>query len=69
MLGGLNAFFLLEDRPSVYGLPEAPKLPTRNLGISSGLGLVAAALAGLAGVLAFRKRRMDPEAEAKTDAT
>jgi formate dehydrogenase iron-sulfur subunit len=69
MLGGLNAFFLLEDRPTVYGLPEAPKLPTRNLGISSGLGLVAAALAGLAGLIAFRKRRMDPETEAKTDAT
>src|SRR6266545_2190528 len=28
MLGRLNAFFLLEDVPSVYGLPEAPKLPS-----------------------------------------
>src|SRR5437773_1854339 len=39
MLGGLNAFFLLEDAPSVYGLPEAPKLPSRNLGVSGGLGV------------------------------
>jgi formate dehydrogenase iron-sulfur subunit len=60
MLGGLNAFFLLEDSPSVYGLPEAPKLPSRNLAASGGLGLLAAALAGLAGFLAFRKRRMGP---------
>jgi formate dehydrogenase iron-sulfur subunit len=67
MLGGLNAFFLLEDRPGVYGLPEAPKLPSRNLGISAGVGVVAAVLAGLSGLLAFRKRRMDPEA--RPDAT
>jgi formate dehydrogenase iron-sulfur subunit len=60
MLGGLNAFFLLEDKPSVYGLPEAPKLPTRNLAPSGVLGLGAAVLAGLASMLAFRKRRMDP---------
>ncbi len=60
MLGGLNAFFLIEDSPTVYGLPEAPKLPSRNLGISGGLGFLAAVLAGVAGILAFRKRRMDP---------
>jgi len=57
-LGGLNAFFLLEDSPTVYGLPEAPKLPSRNLGASAGFGVVAAVLAGLAGLIAFRKRRM-----------
>jgi formate dehydrogenase iron-sulfur subunit len=60
VLGGLNAFFLIEDHPSVYGLPVAPKLPSRNLGASAGFGFVAAALAGLAGLIAFRKRRMDP---------
>jgi formate dehydrogenase iron-sulfur subunit len=60
ILGGLNAFFLLEDQPSVYGLPEAPKLPTRNLSASAGFGFLAALLAGLAGVIAFRKQRMDP---------
>jgi len=69
MLGGLNAFFLLEDSPTVYGLPEAPKLPSRNLAASGGLGLLAAVLAGVAGILAFRKRRMDPAAEANPDAT
>ena len=30
-LGGLNAFFLLAGKPSIYGLPEQPKLPQRNV--------------------------------------
>jgi formate dehydrogenase iron-sulfur subunit len=59
MLGGLNAFYLIEDSPTTFGLPEAPRLPSRNLAASSGLGVVAAVLAGIAGMLAFRKRRMD----------
>jgi formate dehydrogenase iron-sulfur subunit len=66
-LGGLNAFFLIEDSPATYGLPEAPRLPSRNLPASGGLGLVAAVLAGIAGMLAMRKRRMNPARE--TDAT
>src|SRR3954454_9702777 len=28
MLGGLNSFYLLEDTPATYGLPEAPHLPS-----------------------------------------
>ena len=31
MLGGLNSFYLLVDKPEVYGLPPDPKMPTRNL--------------------------------------
>jgi len=27
----LNSFFLLMDHPNVYNLPEAPKLPSRNI--------------------------------------
>jgi len=30
-VGDLNAFFLLMDRPSVYNLPEKPKLPQENV--------------------------------------
>ncbi len=30
-VGDLNAFFLLTDRPSVYNLPEKPKLPQDNI--------------------------------------
>ena len=33
MLGGLNSFYLLVDKPEVYGLPPDPKMPTRNLEI------------------------------------
>ncbi|HEV8674597.1 MAG TPA: 4Fe-4S dicluster domain-containing protein, partial [Methylomirabilota bacterium] len=59
MLGGLNSFYLLEDRPEVYGLPANPKMPSRNLvpgSLFSGLGAV---LVGLVGLLSFRQRRMD----------
>jgi formate dehydrogenase iron-sulfur subunit len=60
MLGGLNAFYLLEDSPTTYGLPEAPRLPSHNLPLSGGLGVLAGILAGLAGLLAFRTRRRAP---------
>ena len=35
MLGGLNSFYLLVDKPEVYGLPPDPKMPTRNLASGS----------------------------------
>jgi formate dehydrogenase iron-sulfur subunit len=56
--GGLNAFFLLMDKPETYGLPNADNavLPRRNnrpgyLGM-----LVTAALGVVAGLVAFRER-------------
>jgi formate dehydrogenase iron-sulfur subunit len=59
MLGGLNSFFLLVDRPEVYKLPPDPQLPSRNVPMSalfSGLGaLVAAAIA----LVNFRNRTKD----------
>ena len=57
--GGLNAFFLLMDRPEVYGLPsgESAQLPSRN-DAGGYLGMaIAAALALVGGLLAFRRRR------------
>ncbi|MBI4410769.1 MAG: 4Fe-4S dicluster domain-containing protein [Gemmatimonadetes bacterium] len=55
-LNGLNAFFLLIDRPEAYNLPRAPKRPSRN----TAPGLLTAAVAGLAltaaMLLAFRGR-------------
>jgi formate dehydrogenase iron-sulfur subunit len=56
MLGGLNSFFLLVDRPEVYGLPPDPKLPSRNLVPSSIYSAVGAALVALAGIFSFRGR-------------
>jgi formate dehydrogenase iron-sulfur subunit len=56
MLGGLNSFYLLVDKPEVYGLPPAPKLPSRNLVPASVYAVLGAILIGLAGVVNFRSR-------------
>jgi formate dehydrogenase iron-sulfur subunit len=45
--GGLNAFFLLADKPEVYNLPPDPVVPTKKVGESWG----ALALAGLGMVM------------------
>jgi formate dehydrogenase iron-sulfur subunit len=60
MLGGLNAFYLLVDRPEVYGLPREPRLPTRNVRASSWLSVAGAVLVGLAGLFSFRTRGSRP---------
>ncbi|HEV8634391.1 MAG TPA: 4Fe-4S dicluster domain-containing protein [Chloroflexota bacterium] len=61
-LGGLNSFYLLVDKPETYGLPPAPKLPSRNLWPSSAFSAASAVVVGLLGLLSFRKRRMDRRA-------
>jgi len=66
--GGLNAFFLLMDKPEVYGLPtgESAGLPSRNnVGGYLG-GAIAAVLALIGGMIAIRRRRERPEAERET---
>jgi formate dehydrogenase iron-sulfur subunit len=57
MLGGLNSFFLLVDRPEVYGLPPDPKLPSRNLRPSSWTTVLGAFLVGIVGLVSLRGRR------------
>jgi formate dehydrogenase iron-sulfur subunit len=59
MLGGLNSFYLLVDKPEVYGLPPDPKMPSRNLTPSSWWSAVGAVLVGLMGVISFRNRGRD----------
>jgi len=56
--GGLNAFFLLMDKPETYGLPDADnaKLPSRNDFGGYLAALVTGALAVVAGLVAFRRR-------------
>ena len=56
VLGGLNAFYLLVDKPEVYGLPSNPKLPSRNVLLSSWWAIVAAVMTGLGVLFAFRER-------------
>jgi formate dehydrogenase iron-sulfur subunit len=60
MLGGLNSFFLLVDRPEVYGLPPDPKMPSRNLAPSSWVSVLGGVLIGLAGLVSFRRRGSRP---------
>jgi formate dehydrogenase iron-sulfur subunit len=62
--GGLNAFFLLMDKPETYGLPtgESAVLPSHNnLGGYVG-SLIAGALAVVGGLIAFRRRGQQPGA-------
>jgi formate dehydrogenase iron-sulfur subunit len=63
ILGGLNSFYLLTDKPEVYGLPRDPKLPSRNLFLSSTFSALGAIVLGLFGLVSLRKRRMDEIAE------
>ncbi len=60
MLGGLNSFFLLVDRPEVYGLPPDPKMPSRNLAPSSLWSVLGGVVVGLAGLFSFRSRGARP---------
>src|SRR2546426_500707 len=55
-LGGLNAFFLLLGKPSIYGLPEKPKLPQKNVVVDSLLSIGSALIVGLGALVAFRGR-------------
>jgi len=62
VVGGLNVFYLLLDKPDVYGLPAAPQLPQRNMAPSAGVALISAAVLGVTGLAAFRRRRMEQAA-------
>lgn len=55
-LGGLNAFFLLLDKPEVYGLPAEPKLPQKPVVKDAALSAGTALLVGLGAIVAFRER-------------
>ncbi len=56
-IGGLNAFFLLLDRPETYNLPDSPTLPSQRIrpGLTAGLATVAGL--ALAALFAFRGRK------------
>ena len=67
LLGGLNSFYLLVDRPEVYHLPATAKLPSQDLPAASALGVGGAIGLAALGAVSFRKRRMDSFAEAARD--
>src|SRR5262249_20501217 len=56
VLGGLNAFYLLVDKPETYGLPSNPKLPSRSVPLSSFWSMVVGLLTALGVLFSFRDR-------------
>jgi len=52
----LNAFFLLLDRPEVYGLPTAPSRGADRIAAGIGSGLLAMAGLAVAALVAMRER-------------
>jgi formate dehydrogenase iron-sulfur subunit len=56
VLGGLNAFYLLVDRPETYGLPAEPKVPGSGVPRSSFWSVFAALLTALGLLFSFRSR-------------
>jgi formate dehydrogenase iron-sulfur subunit len=65
VLGGLNAFYLLVDKPETYGLPAAPMLPSRSVPPSSLWGIFAALMTALGMIFAFRRRTEPPPTRAE----
>ncbi len=51
--GGLNAFFLLLDRPEVYNLPPNPTVPSNNVPESAAMSVLTGLFLGLMTVIAF----------------
>jgi formate dehydrogenase iron-sulfur subunit len=62
-MGGLGVLYVLLDSPSVYGLPEAPRLPTRNTGIDWLGGIFASGLLGLFPLWFIFRRKEKQEQE------
>ncbi|MBI3731932.1 MAG: 4Fe-4S dicluster domain-containing protein [Chloroflexi bacterium] len=62
-LNGLNVFYLLMDKPSVYGQPDKPELPQKRLPTSTGFTVLAAAVTGLAALVNFRSRGAPRQAQ------
>jgi formate dehydrogenase iron-sulfur subunit len=52
----LNAFFLLLDRPEVYGLPATPSRGAERIAPGLGSGLLAMGALAVAALVALRKR-------------
>jgi formate dehydrogenase iron-sulfur subunit len=66
VLGGLNAFYLLVDKPETYGLPSNPKLPSRSMPRSLLWAILTGFLTGLGLLFHFRTRTRRPPAEGQS---
>jgi formate dehydrogenase iron-sulfur subunit len=56
ILGGLNSFYLLMDKPDVYGLPSNPKVPSRSIAGSVFWSIFTGLLVALGVLFQFRQR-------------
>jgi formate dehydrogenase iron-sulfur subunit len=56
ILGGLNAFYLLVDKPEVYGLPSNPIVPASTVPRSSFWSIFTGLLVALGVLFQFRRR-------------
>lgn len=68
-LGGLHTIYVLADRPSVYGLPEAPELATSTVVAQWLSGIITA---GIVAAIPFwllfkRKKQIEAEQEPKVE--
>src|SRR5205807_1777448 len=68
ILGGLNSFYLLVDRPEVYGLPSNPKVPGQSVLRSAFWAIFTGLLVAL-GVLFQFRQRTKREGEAPAEPT
>jgi formate dehydrogenase iron-sulfur subunit len=67
ILGGLNVFYLLTEKPEVYGLPTNPQLPQKNMMKSYMFSVVGMVAVGVLALLSFRSKRMSQKAESEQD--
>src|SRR5438552_1826433 len=56
ILGGLNSFYLLVDKPEVYGLPSDPKVPSKSALGSTFWSIFTGLLVALGVLFRFRER-------------
>ncbi len=68
VLGGLNSFYLLLDKPEVYGLPSEPKVPSRSVRPSSFWSIFTGLLVALGVLFQFRERKKPSPAPAPAGA-
>jgi formate dehydrogenase iron-sulfur subunit len=66
ILGGLNSFYLLVDKPAVYGLPENPKVPSATVVASTFWSVVVGFLIALGALFKFRERGQEEETSEAT---
>jgi len=66
-LGGLHVMYVLDDSPSVYGLPENPQVATEDVAGKWLVGLATAGVVGALPLLWIIQRRDEMQSKAKTE--